>query len=509
MFTSCKSHEQYQQFLRVHVHHLWQKNARRLKSFEKSLSKMWLMNLDPAIPLLEEYFSPFGRPVEHDPICILRSLLLMTDQSVIGITSWVEKLRSDPILAALSGFTQNNAPGVGTFYDFLNRFWLEDEEVQAERRKFLKSPVRKPQKKFKAGEKQPPKHPEIVGKLCDQAIKGRKPFPRRPELLIQKVFARCFVDCSVKLGLIPDPSKLILSGDGSSLRTGSKHSGVKVCDCLKNGVFKCDCKRRFSDPQATWGWDSYRKEFFYGYSIFNLTAAGSPNDLPLYVRLAAGARHDSVMGVVTLAEFRELYPSLNIDKFLSDSALDVYAIYELCKHWEIEPFIALNSRKKGQYQLPPPLHINKYGIPLCPKGFPMTFWGYETKRSRLKWRCPMAAGSSKVKCKITCDTPCSPSKYGRTIYTKPHDDLRLFTKTPRNSKAWKNVFKKRTSSERCFSRMKVDYRMEHCRVRSRKAWYWRAHFVAMNQHLDAWVKQALDQDFDIWSEILGSFAIAA
>jgi hypothetical protein len=47
----------------------------------------------------------------------------------------------------------------------------------------------------------------------------------------------------------------VLSGDGSSLRTGSSPYGVKVCDCRKKGIFNCDCKRRFSDPEASWGWE--------------------------------------------------------------------------------------------------------------------------------------------------------------------------------------------------------------------------------------------------------------
>jgi hypothetical protein len=73
----------------------------------------------------------------------------------------------------------------------------------------------------------------------------------------------------------------------------------------------------------------------------------------------------------------------------------------------------------------------------------------------------------------------------RTVYTKPRDDLRLFTPIPRNSETWKSVYKLRSGSERSFSRKKKDYELERCRVRSLKAWYWRAHFVAMNQHLDA------------------------
>jgi hypothetical protein len=62
---------------------------------------------------------------------------------------------------------------------------------------------------------------------------SRVPFPLRAERLIQEIFAPCFVDVSVHMGLTPDPLDLVLSADGSSLRTGSCPYGVKVCDCRK------------------------------------------------------------------------------------------------------------------------------------------------------------------------------------------------------------------------------------------------------------------------------------
>ncbi|MBE3588331.1 MAG: transposase [Thermoanaerobacteraceae bacterium] len=143
-----------------------------------------------------------------------------------------------------------------------------------------------------------------------------------------------------------------------------------------------------------------------------------------------------------------------------------------------------------------------YGIPFCPKGFPMVFWGFQKSRNRLKWRCPKMAGKKLVRSQVCCDQPCSPSAYGRTVYTKPHDDLRFFTPTPRGSAAWKSVYKLRSGSERSFSRKKKDYELKRCRVRSLKAWYWRTHFAAINQHLDAWVEQFKKQGFDIWAEVL-------
>ncbi|TDA65619.1 MAG: hypothetical protein D9V47_12475 [Clostridia bacterium] len=135
--------------------------------------------------------------------------------------------------------------------------------------------------------------------------------------------------------------------------------------------------------------------------------------------------------------------------------------------------------------------------------FWMVYNGFDKDRSRLKWRCPMTAGSRKVKQKVNCTTPCSTSPYGRTVYTKPYDDLRLFTPTPRNSHAWKKVYALRSAVERSFKRAKADYELERCRVRSKRAWFWRSHLVAMNQHLDAWVDNSQQNGFDVWAEVLG------
>jgi hypothetical protein len=87
MLLYCQSHSQYQQFLRKWVPVLWAGNPKRLKSFSKPLTKLWLLDLDldPAIPLLLPQFPDFGRPVEFDPVDLLRSLILMADQKVFGI----------------------------------------------------------------------------------------------------------------------------------------------------------------------------------------------------------------------------------------------------------------------------------------------------------------------------------------------------------------------------------------------------------------------------------------
>jgi len=88
LLLTCRSYSEYQQFLRNWVPMFWAEDPRRVESFDKPLSKLWLLNLDPSISLMRAYFPSFGRPVEFDPIDFLRTLILMADQKVFGITKW-------------------------------------------------------------------------------------------------------------------------------------------------------------------------------------------------------------------------------------------------------------------------------------------------------------------------------------------------------------------------------------------------------------------------------------
>ena len=523
MLTTCRSHEDYQLFLKIQLTPLYKADTKRLLSFSNSSTALWVLNLDPAIPYLCEHYSSIGRPAEFDPVDLLRSLILMAKEHIFGITKWVQSLRNDRVLAVLSGFSPHMTPSVGTFYNFLTRFWLEFCNDPRERRLRLRPARRKLRKKksdnLKKGDKMPNKRPYVVSRLVKQIVKGRR-LLKRPERLMQFIFARCIVDNSITMGLIPtqpsaDPTILNLmagvAGDGTTVKAAASHLGTKVCECRKNGIYQCDCSRRFSDLEANWGWDSHNEVYFYGRTFYPLTSTHALYDLPLFLTIGQASRHDSVQAVVALTLFRELHPNLKMQKALWDSAQDVYAIYDLHHQWDIEPFIDLNKRCTGKGCLPQPLSINEFGIPCCSAGLCMVFDSYDKKRSRLKWRCPKVVGNKKIRAlaAASCLTNCSTSTYGRTIYTKPIDDLRLFTKTPRNSAQWKEVYKGRSASERVNKRLMVDYQIERCRVRSNKHWFWRGHFAAISIHLDAWVHFHTKNNFDVWDEIFTPSAVAA
>lgn len=76
---------------------------------------------------MRDKYSVFG-PKPRTPSCMQRSFLLSIDFKVTSLTDWAAQLKINPLYAILSGFEFGDTPGVGTFYDFLNRLWDSDSD---------------------------------------------------------------------------------------------------------------------------------------------------------------------------------------------------------------------------------------------------------------------------------------------------------------------------------------------------------------------------------------------
>ena len=63
----------------------------------------------------------------------------------------------------------------------------------------------------------------------------------------------------------------------------------------------------------------------------------------------------------------KFYPELFFASFIGDSAHDNYPTYNLLIARSITPFIALNERNSGCYQLDGHFITDKSGVPVCPK----------------------------------------------------------------------------------------------------------------------------------------------
>lgn len=492
MLGLWRSHHNYQHFVINKLSAVAKTNPYALLEYQTAISKLFILDLNPLKPIITPLYAPIGRPAEYQPE-IFRSFILMQHLH-IAPDKWVDKLKYNLVLRTICGF-DDHLLGIASYYDFMARIVKLREPPRFKKKK------RKPTKKLGKGKKLPPKRPGIVRKLVDRIIVGRR-FDDRPEFVLQRIFAEVCVRKSIDLGLVGQT--VSISGDGTCIPTGASPYGVKTCECAKNGIYNCDCPRRFSDPNATWGWDSHKELWFYGYTGYFISSYNKAErlDLPLYIRLVEARRHDSISAVVALAEFRDLYPNLTVDTFISDSASDNYATYELLKRWDINAVIALNSKNKGNLKYPGHLSINENGIPICPGGNEMVYWGYcGDDRCRLKWRCPEAVGKPFESC-----VKCSPSAYGRVIYTKPDWDLRLFTTIPRGSERWKLKMKERTAAERVNNRILNHYGVEASKTRGKGRISFFTTIAGFNIHLDAQLaKLTKTNSFDFFN----TFGIAA
>lgn len=441
--------------------------------------KCLILDLSRVTELLADTYSPRG-PEPRDPASMLRSyLLFLMCKPEIGITEWVNEMYRYPLYAILSGFKPGDIPGVGTFYDFLARFWAsEDRHLNPK----IRPHKRKPKKGKKKGEKAPTTTPGKVQRLVERILKYGMASKDQPMDRLFDFFQSQFLAVSAKLGLLGDPDAMVVAGDGTPVETAAWARSKPTCDCHAHGLAKCNHPREYSQPDCNSGWDSSREKYYNGYHLYMLTAANSKYDLPLYPRLQPASRHDSVSFVVSSVEFSQRFTLGMVDKMLLDAAHDATAIYDLLKHQGVKPFIDLNKRATKYVETDKDMKISPEGVPICPVGKNMKPYGYDHTRNRQKWICPMMQDRTTN----TCATPCSNAKYGRTYHTCGTDNPRLFSKVLRGSEEWKLTYKRRTTVERSNKREKVDYKLEAGRHRSTLMWYIRIYGIMMCQHIDAW-----------------------
>jgi len=503
MLGNWRTHHEYQSYLMEKMVLNFKVDPHNVMQYETALSKLYSLDLDPLNPLLFKFYSVTGAPAKHQPE-LIRSFVLMSELRFHSVTKWVKHLEHNRILCEMIGLSQEEIHKVGSYYDLINRVWLQNPTIQHESDKALHSLTRKPKMKLKKNMKQPPRHPGVIQKFVRLALEG-KTFESRPEMLMQQIFAKVGVEPSAKEGLYGDINSIAVSGDGTCVNSGGSSYGNKVCDCIKNGNYNCDCRRKFSDTNARWGWDSYHGQYFYGYTEYLLSVYNKELkcDLPLYLRMVEAQRHDGISAIVALAESRKLYPGYTFTSFHGDGAHDNYATYELLDKWKMKSFIPLSENGKGNFKNPPHLKINEKGTPVCMGGNEMVFWGFNPGRCRIKWRCPYVLGKVES---CDCKDNCTSSKYGRCIYTKPSWDLRLFTQVPRGTDEWKTQMKSRTTSERVNKRILNDYGLELSKSRGKKRTFWWSLVHSLNILLDARLKVS---KFSFISLLDASLSVAA
>ncbi|MEA1965107.1 MAG: transposase [Candidatus Aerophobetes bacterium] len=153
----------------------------------------------------------------------------------------------------------------------------------------------------------------------------------------------------------------------------------------------------------------------------------------------------------------------------------------------ISPIIEINKRCEGKLQNKDLIFFTKEGTPICLYGLPLTNWGYCWDRGRNKWRCPVCSlvQYKDEECPYRDICQKRKSAYGRVVYTRSKQNYRYFTPVSRDSDLWKNLYKKRSGSERSFKSKKKDYKLSITRTRGRKMWIIQTALASMCKHIDA------------------------
>lgn len=396
-------HSTYQNFVVENLRKYYPNPDALSRSTWDIIDRFCNLDLSYTDELMRSRYSVFG-PRPRTPSCMQRSYLLSIDFKVTSLTDWAAQLKINPLYAILSGFEVGDTPGVGTFYDFLNRLWDSDSDnLNPHVRPVKSKEVKKPKQKGAKAESVEKTTVEQLFKTLEQSVKR--------ELIT--------------------PESLAVAGDGTPVMTSHRERRKRICDCAEKGITDCKCDRYFSQPDCDIGWDSSRDCFYHGYDLYMIVASDSDSDLPVFPLLNPASKHDSHGFLETYFRMKSFLPDFHVNKWLLDSAHDAMPYYLYCRKNGISPFIDLNEKRGIKIKYKDDFTIGKDGVPVCLAGLKMNHDGTEPSKARIKYRCPLA--SRKNGC--SCAHPCSDSKYGRTVHLAMKDNPRLINFPPRDSEA--------------------------------------------------------------------------
>lgn len=248
--------------------------------------------------------------------------------------------------------------------------------------------------------------------------------------------------------------------DATHIWANSNRFGIKICQCKT----KCQCLRKYSDPDAKWGHKTETYAFF-GYKVHLIIDTQS--QLPIEAIVTSGEVPDNTQAANLIDEAIQHHPEISISSSAMDAAYDDTDVYKHCVGKNIHPIIALNPRnqKEDKFPVNPKVDMDKDGCFFCSiTKFHLIKDGTDSKRKgRLKLICPFTKERKGCPFRESC---CPNSKVGKTFYLYPLRDIRLLGTIPRDSEEWKFLYRQRTAVERTNSLLKSPiHKLDEPRVR--------------------------------------------
>lgn len=460
--------------------HLSDQTKQAILHEQENFAAIAFLNLDTISDELSSLYSsrPSGRPY-HDPISMFRSLVLMAFFNITSFHKWFALLRIRPEYRYFSGFFDKLPLSHASFYDFTARLLdgpyqkpcshrpapLSETMTGGDQGRWIRQLDDE-----KSQRSVPPTDPDstLLRGYVERSLAAlpsacsRTWIDRFNELLL-----KCAILPSAQRGLL-DLSKLTVSADGSSIPSHASGSGKRACSCPTDPEHRrCGCPRFYADPDATWGWDSHRKVFYFGHRLHALSTNAHQTDLLLYASVDGAHKVDSQMAVEDVVHFiRLLRPSVPLFKLyhlVCDMGYDYVDFYRFLDKVDILPIIPLkpSAAKLGADENG--TMFNENGTPLCKGRIPMKLHQMHTQIDTTSYMCPAKyLGRTDGKTEMKVDLQrcplgalCEPnSKMGPFVHIPLGKDLRRFPKIPRDSDLYKKLYKTRTCVERIFSQTK-------------------------------------------------------
>ena len=233
--VNCGSHADYQNFVVTNLRKYYPNPNALARSTWDIIERFWNLDLSFTDTFMADKYSKFG-PTPRTPSCMQRSYLFSIDFKVTSLTEWAAQLKMNPLYAILSGFEVGNTPGVGTFYDFLNRLWNSDDDHMSPHIHPLKTKVKRPKTK---GTKADSVEKVTVADLLPTLEKTDFKLDEQPYSSLFKIYQKEFLEISVSTGLIPADA-LALAGDGTPVVTSHRERKKRICKCKENGIHDCN-----------------------------------------------------------------------------------------------------------------------------------------------------------------------------------------------------------------------------------------------------------------------------
>jgi len=198
---------------------------------------------------------------------------------------------------------------------------------------------------------------------------------------------------------------------------------------------------------------------WFGWKLHILS--DSQSELPLSIRVTPANVHDGNVAIPLIEALSKDYDKFFNPKYYAmDSGYDYNRIYDsIIKDFKSIPIIAYNPR--GSHSSPEGLDDDLN--PICSGGYKLVYWGLDG--DYMKFRCPHVLGK--------CNCPhgsnwCSSSDYGYTLKINRKDNPRQTGYPLRSSEHWQSLYNKRTSVERCNSRLKINLNLNSIRSKGIK-----------------------------------------